>query len=98
MRRPRGCGGQRSRSRMRRTWTAPRCLRRKPSRAWPSAWSRAMAEFRMPSLGADMEAGVLISWRAKLGDRLERGDIIAEVETDKGIIEVEVFVPGVVTE
>jgi len=55
-----------------------------------------MAEFRMPSLGADMEAGTLIEWKVKPGDRITRGDIIAEVETDKGIIEVEVFEDGIV--
>jgi pyruvate dehydrogenase E2 component (dihydrolipoamide acetyltransferase) len=54
-----------------------------------------MAEFRMPSLGADMEAGTLVAWRSKPGDVLRRGDIIAEVETDKGIVEVEVFAHGV---
>jgi pyruvate dehydrogenase E2 component (dihydrolipoamide acetyltransferase) len=55
-----------------------------------------MAEFRMPSLGADMEAGTLVEWKVKPGDRITRGDIIAEVETDKGVIEVEVFEDGVV--
>ncbi|HSF33347.1 MAG TPA: dihydrolipoamide acetyltransferase family protein [Candidatus Tectomicrobia bacterium] len=55
-----------------------------------------MAEFRMPSLGADMEAGTLVEWKVKPGDRLKRGDIIAEVETDKGIIEIEVFEDGIV--
>ncbi|HKU41461.1 MAG TPA: 2-oxo acid dehydrogenase subunit E2, partial [Polyangiales bacterium] len=54
-----------------------------------------MAEFRMPALGADMEAGVLVAWRRKPGELLHRGDVIAEVETDKGIIEVEVFADGV---
>jgi pyruvate dehydrogenase E2 component (dihydrolipoamide acetyltransferase) len=55
-----------------------------------------MGEFRMPSLGADMEAGILVEWRVKSGDRVSRGDIIAEVETDKGLIEIEVFEDGVV--
>jgi pyruvate dehydrogenase E2 component (dihydrolipoamide acetyltransferase) len=50
----------------------------------------------MPSLGADMEAGTLIEWKVKPGDGIKRGDIIAEVETDKGIIEVEVFEDGIV--
>jgi pyruvate dehydrogenase E2 component (dihydrolipoamide acetyltransferase) len=54
-----------------------------------------MAEFRMPALGADMEAGTLVAWRAKPGDTLQRGDVIAEVETDKGVIEVEVWSHGV---
>ncbi len=55
-----------------------------------------MAEFCMPSLGADMEAGTLVAWTKQPGDRVKRGDIIAEVETDKGIIEVEVFSSGVI--
>lgn len=50
----------------------------------------------MPSLGADMEAALLIEWRVKPGDPVKRGDIIAEVTTDKGDIEVEVFEDGVV--
>ncbi|MGZ3476151.1 MAG: dihydrolipoamide acetyltransferase family protein [Polyangiales bacterium] len=53
-----------------------------------------MSEFLMPSLGSDMEAGTLIKWRRAVGDRVKRGDVIAEVETDKGIIEVEVFSAG----
>lgn len=53
-----------------------------------------MATFRMPSLGADMEAGTLVEWLKDQGDTVERGDIIAVVETDKGAIEVEVFECG----
>ena len=55
-----------------------------------------MAEFIMPSLGADMTAGILAKWRVAVGDTVSHGDIIAEVETDKGLIEVEVFESGVV--
>jgi len=55
-----------------------------------------MAEFRMPSLGADMAEATLVEWKVTPGDRLKSGDIIAEVETDKGIIEIEVFDDGVV--
>ena len=50
----------------------------------------------MPQLGSDMQAGVLVAWSRKPGDVLQRGDVIAEVETDKGVIEVEVFAPGVI--
>lgn len=57
-----------------------------------------MSEYRMPSLGADMETGVLVEWKVHPGDHVRRGDIIAEVETDKGIIEVEVFEAGVIEE
>ena len=57
-----------------------------------------MIEFQMPSLGADMEAGTLIEWRKKSGESVKRGDIIAEVETQKGLIEIEVFDEGVIEE
>jgi pyruvate dehydrogenase E2 component (dihydrolipoamide acetyltransferase) len=55
-----------------------------------------MAEFVMPILTADMSAGTLVAWRRKPGDAVKRGDIIAEVETDKGLIDVEVYVSGVI--
>lgn len=53
-----------------------------------------MGEFRMPSLGADMEAGKLVEWLIKPGMPVKRGDIIAVVETQKGAIEIEVFEDG----
>jgi pyruvate dehydrogenase E2 component (dihydrolipoamide acetyltransferase) len=53
-------------------------------------------DFLMPSLGADMEAGTLVAWKRGPGDAVNRGDIIAEVETEKGLIEVEVFADGVI--
>jgi pyruvate dehydrogenase E2 component (dihydrolipoamide acetyltransferase) len=55
-----------------------------------------MAEFRMPSLGADMQEGTLIEWSVKPGDRIKRGDIIGVVRTEKADIEVEVYHDGVV--
>jgi pyruvate dehydrogenase E2 component (dihydrolipoamide acetyltransferase) len=54
-----------------------------------------MAEFLMPILTADMSAGTLVEWRKQPGDALKRGDTIAVVETDKGLIDIEVFAPGV---
>ncbi len=53
-----------------------------------------MVDFRMPSLGADMEAGTLVEWLVKPGDRVKRGDVVAVVETQKGAIEIEVFETG----
>lgn len=49
----------------------------------------------MPILGADMTAGTLVAWRKEPGEHVSRGDIIAEVETEKGLIDVEVFASGV---
>lgn len=55
-----------------------------------------MAEFRMPSLGADMQSGKLLEWLVKPGDTVKRGQVIAVVGTEKGDIEVEIFEDGVV--
>lgn len=49
----------------------------------------------MPSLGADMDAGTLVEWKKKSGDPVKRGDIIAAVETAKGVIEIECFEDGI---
>jgi pyruvate dehydrogenase E2 component (dihydrolipoamide acetyltransferase) len=53
-----------------------------------------MADFVMPILGADMTEGMLVAWRKRPGDHVERGEIIVEVETDKATVEVESFVTG----
>lgn len=50
----------------------------------------------MPSLGADMEDGVLVEWLKQAGDPVSRGDIIAVVETQKGAIEIEIFEAGTI--
>ncbi len=57
-----------------------------------------MIEFAMPSLGADMDAGMLVEWYKRPGDPLQWGDIIALVETQKGSIEIEVFQDGLLGE
>ena len=57
-----------------------------------------MIDFTMPSLGADMEDAVLVEWKKHVGDHVERGDIIAEVETQKGDIEIEAFNTGTIAE
>jgi pyruvate dehydrogenase E2 component (dihydrolipoamide acetyltransferase) len=53
-----------------------------------------VVDFRMPSLGADMEAGTLVEWLVKPGDLVKRGDVVAVVETQKGAIEIEIFEAG----
>jgi pyruvate dehydrogenase E2 component (dihydrolipoamide acetyltransferase) len=57
-----------------------------------------VADFLMPSLGADMEAGTVLEWRVRPGDAVHRGDIVAVVDTEKSTIDVEVFEDGVITE
>ena len=57
-----------------------------------------MAEFRMPSLGADMDVGTIIEWLVKPGDPVKRGQIVAVVDTAKAAIEIEAFQDGVFQE
>jgi pyruvate dehydrogenase E2 component (dihydrolipoamide acetyltransferase) len=49
----------------------------------------------MPSLGADMLEGTLVEWRIAPGKAVKRGDVVALVDTEKGVIDVEAFHDGV---
>ena len=55
-----------------------------------------MAEYRMPSLGADMEEGTVIEWTIKPGDHIHRGDIIGCVRTEKADIDIESWEDAIV--
>jgi pyruvate dehydrogenase E2 component (dihydrolipoyllysine-residue acetyltransferase) len=48
-------------------------------------------DFRLPSLGADMETATLTQWLKKPGESVRRGEAIAVVETEKGLIDIESF-------
>ena len=52
----------------------------------------------MPKLSDTMTEGTLIKWHKKVGDEVEIGDILAEVETDKATMEMEAFDEGKITE
>ncbi len=52
----------------------------------------------MPSLGADMDEGKLLEWHIKPGDKINKGDLIAVVETQKAAVEIESFRSGRVQE
>ena len=53
-------------------------------------------KIEMPKLSDTMEEGVIAKWNVKEGDAVEAGDIIAEVETDKATMDVEVFDSGTI--
>ena len=54
-----------------------------------------MAELiKMPRLSDTMEEGTVASWLKKVGDKVEEGDILAEIETDKATMEFESFYEG----
>jgi pyruvate dehydrogenase E2 component (dihydrolipoamide acetyltransferase) len=56
-----------------------------------------MAEtINMPKLGFDMAEGVLVRWVKQIGENINKGDVLAEIETDKATVEVESPASGVV--
>jgi pyruvate dehydrogenase E2 component (dihydrolipoamide acetyltransferase) len=57
-----------------------------------------MIEFKLPSLGADMDEGTLLQWHVKPGDSVKRGQVVALVDTSKAAVDVEIWHDGVVTE
>lgn len=50
----------------------------------------------MPQVGQDIETGVIVEWRVKENDRVQKGDVIALVESDKATFEVEAYESGVI--
>ena len=54
-----------------------------------------ISEVVMPQMGADMKEGILVRWLKAEGDQVKRGDVIAEIETDKANVEIEAYENGV---
>jgi len=54
-----------------------------------------ISEVIMPQMGADMQEGTVLRWLKAEGDQVTRGEIVAEIETDKANVEIEAFESGV---
>jgi pyruvate dehydrogenase E2 component (dihydrolipoamide acetyltransferase) len=57
-----------------------------------------MIEFKLPSLGADMDEGKLLEWKVKPGEAVKRGQVVAIVDTTKAAVEVESWQEGTMFE
>ncbi|HJW04657.1 MAG TPA: dihydrolipoamide acetyltransferase family protein [Azospira sp.] len=57
-----------------------------------------MLEFKLPSLGSDMEEGKLLEWKIKPGDVVKKGQVVAIVDTAKAAVDVEIWFGGTVHE
>ena len=57
-----------------------------------------MFEFKLPSLGADMDEGKLLEWLVRPGDRVVKGQVVAIVDTSKAAVDVEIWQDGTVHE
>src|SRR5665647_1099457 len=54
-----------------------------------------MPDVIMPRLSDTMEEGELTRWMKKVGDRVQKGDVLAEIETDKATMDLEAFDDGI---
>src|SRR5919201_3451 len=72
---------------------------RTPTTSWSRSrrrWAARMAtEIKLPRLGQGMESGTIIKWLKAEGDRVEKGDPLYELDTDKVTQEVEADASGV---
>jgi pyruvate dehydrogenase E2 component (dihydrolipoamide acetyltransferase) len=55
-----------------------------------------MFEFKLPSLGADMDEGTLLEWKVKPGEAVHKGQVVAVVDTSKAAIDIEIWQDGTV--
>src|SRR3984893_3407326 len=79
----------------------PSKRRRFPPARTSSVWraallaGRPMAEVNMPKLSDTMEEGTVLEWKKKDGDEVHKGDVLAEVESDKATFDLEAEADGV---
>ena len=66
--------------------------------ATPIPIKNMSVNIEMPKLSDTMTEGTLIKWHKQIGDTVEIGDILAEIETDKATMEMEAFDDGIITE
>lgn len=55
------------------------------------------SEITMPQMGFDMTEGIIANWLKAEGDTVQKGDAVAEIETDKTTIQIEAFASGVLS-
>ena len=58
----------------------------------------ARIPIEMPKLGYDMEVGKIAAWTRHVGDAVQRGDVLAEIETEKSTVEMEALSAGTLVE
>lgn len=55
-------------------------------------------EVIMPKIGLDMDEGTISKWYKKVGDKVAKGDLLVEIETDKAVTDVESALDGTLVE
>lgn len=59
---------------------------------------KEIVEFTMPKFGEVMENGKIVAWKKSVGEIIEKGEAIVEIETDKATLDVESPVDGLLVE
>lgn len=57
-----------------------------------------MIEVKMPKMGLTMEEGVISAWHKRVGDDVEEGEVLVEIDVDKAVTEIESPASGVLSE
>lgn len=55
-------------------------------------------EVKMPSVSAGMESGMVVAWLKQVGEAVERGEALAQIQTDKTQLDLESRVSGTIVE
>ncbi len=55
-------------------------------------------EVKMPSVSAGMESGTVVAWLKQVGESVERGEALAQIQTDKATLDLEARVAGTLAE
>jgi len=63
---------------------------------WLGGYTEMATQIEMPELSSEGEGATLATWLVSVGDRVEKGDVIAELETDKATVELEAPASGTI--
>ena len=55
-------------------------------------------ELKMPQMGYDMKEGTIVRWLVQTGRHVEKNEVIAEIETDKAVVEFQSYLEGFITQ
>src|ERR1041385_7560311 len=83
------------RSRSHRRWSSSSCRSPTTCSRPCAAWWAVASEVKLPRLGQGMEAGTITKWLKSEGERVEKGEPLYEIDTDKATQEVEAEASGV---
>ena len=55
-------------------------------------------ELKMPQMGYDMKEGTIVRWLFETGSHVDKNEVVAEIETDKAVVEFQTYLEGFITQ